>query len=105
MLINVVQRPKLLHQGQGGLFPHPGHTGDVVAGVPLQSFQVDELSRGQAIFLLYGGYIHHHRLGVTHLGGGQQNRHPFPHQLQAVSVTGGDVTHVPCLGGRQREGT
>ena len=64
---------------QGGFFPHPRHPGNVVAGIPHQRLQIDELSRLQPVLFPDGRHIVQGGFRPAHLGGGQQHRHPFPH--------------------------
>ena len=82
-------------QGKGGLFADARHAGDIVAGVPHEGLDLDELFGLHPVFFPHGGFVHHHRLAAAHLGGSQQNGHAGGGQLQAVPVTGGDAALVP----------
>ena len=71
MVIQAVNRAVQLHQGHGGLFTHPLDTGDVVAGIPHQGFQVDNVDGVKAILLPKGGRGHVTGVGAAHAGGHQ----------------------------------
>lgn len=43
-----------LDQGHGRLLPHPFHPGDVVAGIPHEGFQIDNVDGPEAVLLLKG---------------------------------------------------
>ena len=91
LFINSVQRTKLLHQLQRRFLPHPRHAGDVVAGIPLQSLQINQLCRLQAVFFPHRLRGILHRFRPPHFRGSQQHGHAVSHQLQRIAVTGGKV--------------
>ena len=82
----VFQGAVLLQQAHGGLVPHPGNAGDVVAGVPGHALPVGDLLRAEAVGLPHGLRGKAHGVGDA-LAGEHQFRHPV-HQLQGVPVPG-----------------
>ena len=104
VLVHARQTAEFLDQGQGGLFAHARHAGDVVRGVAHQALHLDELLGAHAVFFLHSGLVHHHGLAAAHPGGGQQHGHVVVHQLQAVPVTGGQVALVAPGGSSRAQG-
>ena len=82
-------------EGQGGLFPHPGHPGDVVGGIPHEGLQVHHLGRGKAVLLPEGSRVHLLGGGLPHPGGDQLHIGLVADQLEGVPVPGGHPT-VPA---------
>src|SRR5699024_622514 len=97
MIVNAGQAAELLDQGQGGLFADALDPRDVVRGVALQAFDVDQLPGRQAVFFLHGRLVHHTGLAVAPRGGGQQDGGVGADELQVVPVAGGKVAGFPAL--------
>ena len=75
MRVQLVQGMERVQQSEGGLFPHPRHPRDVVARVPHQGLEIDELGGRQPVFFPDGGDIVGGGVGAAHFGRGQQHRH------------------------------
>ena len=85
-----------MQQSEGGLFPHPRHPRDVVARVPHQGLEIDELGGRQPVFFPDGEDIVGGGVGAAHFGRGQQHRHLIVPALEGVPVPGRDEA-VPAL--------
>ena len=90
-----------LDQGHGRLLPHPFHPGDVVAGIPHEGFQIDNVDGPEAVLLLKGLRGHIPGGGTAHAGGHQLDGGGLCHQLEGVLVPcdhhglppGGSILH------------
>ncbi len=100
-LVQGVEGPELLEEGDRCLLPHPGHAGQVVGGVALQRLVVEHLVRPQAVPLGYPGLVVDDRVGHAHPGREQPD--VVVHQLEAVEVAGDDVGVDPVGRCLQRE--
>ncbi len=83
-LVDGVERPELLEQGNRGLLAHARHAGEVVRGVPLERLVVEHLVRPQPVALRHPVRVVHHRGGDAHPG--REQAHVVVHQLQPVEV-------------------
>ncbi len=92
--IDAFQVPELLYQGQGGLFADALHAGDVVGRVAHQTLDLDQLQGLDAVFLPDGIRVHGDRFAAAHGAGGQQHRGGVADQLQAVTVSGGQIAVI-----------
>ena len=77
-----------LDQGHGGFLPHPGNPGDVVAGVPHEGLQVDDVDGVEAVGLPEGILRHVLGGGLAHAGGHQLYLRLVRDELEAVLVPG-----------------
>ena len=81
VLVHAGQAAELLDQGEGGLFAHARHAGDIIGRVAHEAFYLDELPGGNAVFFGDGFGVHADGLAAAHAGGGQQHGDLFAHQL------------------------
>ena len=88
--VDSVQTSEFQQQLRGGFGTHACNAGDIVGGIPHQSFEIDEFFGFKAVFLpeffrgVEGGVC------LTGLGDHQLDADIFLHQLQAVPVAGDD---------------
>ena len=88
----IFQGAVFFQQLQGGLFPHPGDSGDVVRSVPHEPLQVHHPLRRKAIGCQQGLFVVFHGLrnallGHQHMGmgGDQLQSVPVPRHQQGVA--------------------
>ncbi len=86
--VHAFQIPELLKQGHGGLLADALNSRDVVAGVPDQGLEIDQLSGVELVFLLDLLWAVVDCLGQ--LLAGQPDGYLVGSQLQQVTVTGQD---------------
>ena len=90
MRIHSVQAAELCQQLLGGFGANPGNAGDIVGGIAHQGFQVNQLFRLEAVFLLKQLLGVQRGGGLPRLGDDKLYVHIPVNQLQAVPVTGDD---------------
>ena len=98
MVVEVLHRVVELHQGQGGLFPHPFDTRVVVGGIPHEGLQVDHVHGVKAVFRPERLRGHVPGGGLAHAGGHQLHGGAAVHQLEGVLVPGDDHRIAPLSG-------
>ena len=96
--VDRIQPAEAAQQGQGGLFPHARHAGDVIDFVAHKGQQIDDPLRRNTEFIL-------HPLAVQHrVGHGVDQRDPLAHKLGHVLVAGGDDHRRTRLAGLAGQG-
>ena len=94
MAVHVVDAAVGLHQPHGGLFADTGHAGDIVAGVPRQSLQVDHVDGVEAVLLAEA--VLGDAAGGVALAAEEPDAGVGRDELEAVPVAGGDHA-LPAL--------
>ena len=104
MIIDIVKIVEALDQLPRALRSNSGNAGDVVRGIALDGLDVNELGRFDSVFLPNFRLIIDGRLRLPHLGGGKTHGHAAAHQLEAVTIAGGNHTFRALLPADAGEG-